>query len=358
MGDCDGPARRHCWPSWRSAPATGCAASSRTARASTPRHRPAGWMLAHDLPVAARYVNWIGRTVRQVREEGALQRALAARVPRDAGRAARRRAGAARASCVAFVDARAARRPAGADAAGADAARLAARQPRRMRSACRSPGCSLLPFADRAAAAASSWLLRRRETQRPRDLPAARRADALRALQQLEDHDVTNQFTAIGAGQAGAVPALAGDAAAGAASTTPAATSITRGHLARVQTIHFARWVFLDDKRARALRQQLRRQPSRATWTTSSTRSAWGLNLVFSNGVGWPRTDWLIKGGARREQRFKHYQRRHQLPTAGLVQGLPRPDRWPTWSATSASARAWSARRMSDAQALAWLRLL
>ena len=29
----------------------------------------------------------------------------------------------------------------------------------------------------------------------------------------------------------------------------------------------------------------------------------WGLNLMFSNGFGWPRTDWLIKGGARHEQR-------------------------------------------------------
>ena len=28
---------------------------------------------------------------------------------------------------------------------------------------------------------------------------------------------------------------------------------------------------------------------------------AWGLNLVFSSGVGWPRTDWLLLRGARRE---------------------------------------------------------
>ena len=42
---------------------------------------------------------------------------------------------------------------------------------------------------------------------------------------------------------------------------------------------------------------------------------AFGLNLVFSNGIGWPRTDWLIKRGARFEQRFKYYQRRHQIPS-------------------------------------------
>ncbi len=46
-------------------------------------------------------------------------------------------------------------------------------------------------------------------------------------------------------------------------------------------------------------RRRNRPAASRATWTTSSTRSAWGLNRVFSNGVGYPRTSWLVHGGAR-----------------------------------------------------------
>ena len=41
----------------------------------------------------------------------------------------------------------------------------------------------------------------------------------------------------------------------------------------------------------------------------------WGLNLVFSNGVGYPRTNWLISQGSKDEQKFKNYIRRHQLPT-------------------------------------------
>ena len=41
------------------------------------------WMRAHDQPAAASFVNWVGRSVRQIREESALQRALAARVPRQ-----------------------------------------------------------------------------------------------------------------------------------------------------------------------------------------------------------------------------------------------------------------------------------
>ncbi|MGH8796735.1 MAG: hypothetical protein ACREXI_06740, partial [Caldimonas sp.] len=41
------------------------------------------WMRAHDRPTAASFVNWVGRSVRQIREESALQRALAARVLRQ-----------------------------------------------------------------------------------------------------------------------------------------------------------------------------------------------------------------------------------------------------------------------------------
>ncbi|HKE96160.1 MAG TPA: hypothetical protein VKB34_17760, partial [Povalibacter sp.] len=42
------------------------------------------WMRDHDRPVAASYVNRVGRTVEQVREESALQRALSDRVNRAA----------------------------------------------------------------------------------------------------------------------------------------------------------------------------------------------------------------------------------------------------------------------------------
>ena len=42
---------------------------------------------------------------------------------------------------------------------------------------------------------------------------------------------------------------------------------------------------------------------------------SWGLNVIFSNGVGYPRTRWLILGGAKDEQTFKDYLRCHQLET-------------------------------------------
>ena len=42
---------------------------------------------------------------------------------------------------------------------------------------------------------------------------------------------------------------------------------------------------------------------------------AFGLNIVFSNGIGYPTTNWLAFQGAKDEQRFKYYIRRHELPT-------------------------------------------
>jgi hypothetical protein len=40
-----------------------------------------------------------------------------------------------------------------------------------------------------------------------------------------------------------------------------------------------------------------------------------GLNITFSNGIGYPRTRWLLFDGCRDEQVFKRVLRRHQLPT-------------------------------------------
>jgi hypothetical protein len=50
---------------------------------------------------------------------------------------------------------------------------------------------------------------------------------------------------------------------------------------------------------------------------------AWGLNLVFSNGVGYPRTNWLILNGAKDEQKFKRFIRRHELATEVWYNGHP-----------------------------------
>ena len=61
-----------------------------------------------------------------------------------------------------------------------------------------------------------------------------------------------------------------------------------RGYLTRVQTIHFARWVLLDDDR-RLLFASNYDGSLESYMDDFINKVAWGINVVFSNGVGFPR---------------------------------------------------------------------
>jgi len=50
---------------------------------------------------------------------------------------------------------------------------------------------------------------------------------------------------------------------------------------------------------------------------------AFGLNLVFSNGISYPPTDFLVHRGAWREQMFKHYLHRRQVKTDVWYKAYP-----------------------------------
>ena len=309
------------------------------------------WLLAHDRPVAAAYVHWVGRTVRQSREADALQQALAAQVPRGAalapGEAQRLRQ-----SLRGFVNAE------------IHAGRLLLTPeeatPLRWRLAqalhllaVPLVGLLLLPLL-LVLLPFAAWQLRRLEEADPEICPRPE-PEALQTLQDLEDDDVSNQYSAIGPVKPGLLRRWL---------LTLLLVLIdyscrhifTRGHLARVQTIHFARWAFLNNK-TRVVFTSNYDGSHQSYMDDFINKVAWGLNLVFSNGVGWPRTRWLIFGGARIEQRFKHYQRRHQIPTQVWYKAYP--------GLTLADLRRHQRIRagleqqaMSDAQAIAWLRLL
>ena len=157
-----------------------------------------------------------------------------------------------------------------------------------------------------------AFQLRRHEQQDPEILP---RPDLghVQQLADLEDHDVTNQFSALGGVKPGhfrrwTVTFLVWILDYGARHI------FNRGHLTRVNTIHFARWVFLDGKQRLFFASNY--DGSLESYMDDFiNKVAWGLNLVFSNGVGYPRTNWLILDGAKDEQKFKRYIRRHELPT-------------------------------------------
>jgi len=309
------------------------------------------WMRARERPSAASFVNWVGRTVRQIREESALQRALAVRVPRRAlaapGDAERLRRELA-AWVVAEVGAgRLALTPAAATPLGWQLTKLA--------NLVMVPllGVIALPLLI-VGAPFFVVVLRTREKRDPEVCPRPRAAD-LEALQELEDRDITNQYTAIGAVKPGlfrrwllSVLLML---------TSFACRQIfTRGFLARVQTIHFAHWFFFDDKR-RVVFVSNYDGSHQGYMDDFINKVGWGLNLLFSNGVGWPRTRWMVHGGSRIEQSFKYYQRRHQVPTQVWYKaypGLALVDLNRNHHIREGLEQA----AMSDAQALAWLRLL
>ncbi len=66
-------------------------------------------------------------------------------------------------------------------------------------------------------------------------------------MQRLEDHDLTNSFTALGPVKPGLFRRWLTQMILYAIDYA-CRHVFGRGHLARVQTIHFARWVFLDGK--------------------------------------------------------------------------------------------------------------
>ena len=349
LGDCDGPAR--------------------DCLADIARHAAAGlsaifehcegfgggavlpWMIAHDLPVAAGYVNWVGRTVLQIREEHALQQALVARVDRARvtsgadGRGRRR-------VLMDFVR------------VGQAAGRLTLTAPRptplswwlaRIANAVLviALGLVALPF---LIVLSPFLILRLRQLERtdPEICPTPDPAAVLE-LQLIEDLDVSNQYTAFGSVKPGGFRRWLLTLVLAAIQFT-CRNVFTHGYLARVQTIHFARWVFLDGK-TRVLFTSNYDGGHQAYMDDFINKVAWGLNLVFSNGIGWPRTDWLITRGARREMPFKYYQRRHQLPTQVWYKAYPGLTL--INMTRNARIRAGLERtRVSDREAAAWLELL
>ena len=176
----------------------------------------------------------------------------------------------------------------------------------------------------------------------------------IQRLAELEDRDVLNQFTALGSVKPGLF--RRGLVVFILWLINYAARHVyNRGHLARVTTIHSARWVFLDSKRRLVF-------GSNYDGTLESynedfiNKVGWGLNLSFSNGVGYPRTAWLVFGGSKDEQKFKRYIRRHQLGTEvwyNAHPGLTGPD----LETNTLIRQGIQKRALGDDEAAAWLQL-
>jgi|SRR5271166_4494965 len=299
------------------------------------------WMRRHSVKPAVSYVNCIGRTVRQIREEEELHEALAnylasylagRQVP-DQAKVERREIHSALIRAFGEIGPRLtppAPTPLGWHIRrllyilAAAAAVLVVALPVLVLSA----GAALLVycavlFMIGAAAAVFLLHLRRQETTAP-DLqspPKPPSDDHLLALGTLQDHDVTNQYTALGSFRPGSFPRW---------TTTViwwlvnVATPILYpcGNLGRIKTIHFARWVFLDGKR-RGMFASNYDGSAEGYMDDFVNKVSFGLNLTFGQGVGFPRTRFLLFEGAELEQDFKNTQRRHTLPTEVWYKAYP-----------------------------------
>jgi hypothetical protein len=311
------------------------------------------WMRWHEQPSAATYVNWIGRTVVRIREEEALRVALVEHARGGAVDDLRGQPKAMRERLLAFVEAE------------TQAGRLRFTPPEptpwswRARNTVHAVGVplgllALAPFLV-VASPLLVYLLRSRETTDPEITPRPDRGH-VRRVAELEDFDVTNQFSAFGDVKPGrfrgwTVVLLLG-------LLDYASRHIySRGNLTRVDTIHFARWVLLDDHRKVMFASNY--DGSLESYMDDFiNKVAWGINLVFGNGVGFPRVDWMIKGGAKYEQKYKRFLRRHQLPTAVWYKAYPGLSVADLNRNTRIREGVDGARWMSESETRAWLSLL
>ncbi len=268
------------------------------------------WMKRHSISAAAAYVNYKGRTMLQIREDAALREAMEAYLDANAETAAN----------MTPLELHAILRHYLSGEIAAARLTMTPAAPTRLRwwiadffGAVVPPllVIVLLPVVI-VMAALLLLLVRMREASDPEICP---RPDPrhVEPIASTEDRDVTNVFSAVGTIKPGLVRRTI--SFFGLIILNYAAQHIyVRGRLARVRTIHFARWVWLDAKRRLVFLSNY--DGSLESYMDDFINKAgFGLNFVFSNGVGYPKTRWLLDGGCKDEQKFKNFLLRHEFRT-------------------------------------------
>ena len=277
------------------------------------------WLLKHNQKPSADYVNWIGRSVQQVHEEAALQRSLSHKLQELL------------AELHAEVDIRKIRQQLLTHVElELDAGTLSLTPPPptpsdwKLRNTLHKLGVPLLLLLLAPLLLISApvilFLLRRHERSDPEfDIRPER--DHIHSLSIQEDHYVSNHFNVFG----DVKPGLFRLSLLKFLLMILDYTSrhiYNKGYLTRIRTIHFAHWVLLDNNR-RILFMSNYDGSHESYMDDFINKVAWGLNLVFSNGVAYPATRWLVKGGAEREHIYKYTLRRHQLPSEVWYKAYP-----------------------------------
>ncbi len=270
----------------------------------------AAWLGGVSTPAAAKYVNWLGRTVVQAREEELLRRELRSYAAAHEAEFRQTSAEQCRRQLRKYVEQQ--------QRAGRITLTPEAPTPLgwRLRNLLHLVGVPLilLVLSPLLLLALPFLLLQIRHWERtdPAVAPPVDTAHA-DALLDMENHEVTNQFSVFGSLKPGRLRLWMVRFLLWI--TDYAARHIYhRGNLARVSTIHFARWVPMDGGR-RMLFSSLYDGSLESYMDDFINKVGFGLNVTFSNGIGYPRTRWLLLDGCSDEQTFKRVLRRHQLPT-------------------------------------------
>ena len=276
------------------------------------------WMKQHEAPPIAAYVNWRGRTVRQIREEAAVSDALENYLNRNHATLQGLRAIELHDKLRAFVNAeQSARRV----TLSKEAPTPIGWQIKNLLHMIGFPLLALLlsplllflaPF--------YIFALRRLEKSDPVVCPTADQKYA-ENLSSFEDHDVTNQFSAMGSLKPGLVRLLTTSIVL--KTVNYGARHLTRpGRLGRIRSIHFARWVFVAGTERMIFCSNYDGSVE-SYMDDFINKTGFGLNASFSNGIGYPRTNWLVRDGCIDERNYKEYLRRHTLPSQVWYKAYP-----------------------------------
>jgi hypothetical protein len=299
---------------------------------------------------AVAYVNTVGRTVEQIRQEAALRDAIESFLDRSGSVASPAGPAEVRTMVRDFVFSEASLRWAREPAPRRERAWRA----KELVHAVLAP-LVLLLLLPLLLIALPVWAVLLRIHERS-DVPEAAWPDPshVDALTSTEDHVVQNPFTAVGFLKPGAFRRLTFEAVLGAVSYGVRHV-YNRGRLSGVRTIHFARWVFIDEKRRLFFASNY--DGSQENYMDDFIdKVAWGLNAVFSNGLGYPRTNWLVRDGAKDEEQFKRYLRVHQVVTPVWYSAYP--NLTAANIENNALIRAGLYGRMTSEEVSAWLRRL
>jgi hypothetical protein len=276
------------------------------------------WMKLLRSPASAAYVNTRGRTVRRIREEAALRDAIESHLTRQASSFEGLPPREIHSQLKRFVEAE----------KSAGRLTLSQEEPtpidwwiKKILHLILMP-LLLLLISPLLILIAPFYLYQLRRLEKTDPEPYIVVDDAqFDTLAESEDHDVTNPYSALGTLKPGLLRLMT---LRGVLLVIDYATRhiIQAGRLGRVRTIHFARWVLVGGNERLSFFSNYD-GGNESYMDDFINKLGFGLNIFTSNGIGYPRTDWLLQGGSADERRFKEFQRRHTVLTQVWYKAYP-----------------------------------